>query len=382
MLPVDLPGIQDITHLMQARSDASVSIYLTSSPISREHERIRLELRNAIGEAERQLREAQLPHHVVTATISPLRALDKDPEFWRYQAHSLALFASDGALHSFRLANRVTDSVRVGDRYDVGALLRARTFPHGGYLLGLAENQVTLWGLAADTRAEQIPLALPHDLGKALEYAENQGQLDRGRARGAVGQRPERERWARIVQEHVLALLDGVHPLILTGTPELVPAYRDINTYPRLLPESLGVHPSALDADEADRRTRKLLDASYAALLEAWRERFGTERSNDRATSDLAEVAVAASTGQVSELHFDMDCDTEGTIDADGRVRTTPAGPTTYAIVDEIASRVLATGGRVAAVRAQDLTDDSPVAALLRATRGALELAELAGETS
>lgn len=360
---------------MAARSDASVSIYLASSPLSSEHERIRLTLRNCIDQARRELQQAEVPERVIDTTLAPLRELDRDAEFWRHQAHSLALFAADGDLHSFRLANRVTESVRVGDRFDVGALLRARTFPHGGYVLGLAVNDVRLWQLLSDAGAQEVPLRLPDDLASVLAHAENQGQADLPRGRGSLGDRPEREKFARLVQEEVLRHLDHEHPLILAATTELAPAYRAVNTYPLLLEESIDAHPSSLDPRDADRRAREILDATYAAQLDQWRERFGTDRSNDRATSKLREVALAATAGQVEVLHFDMDCDIEGSIDENGVITTVEQpGPRTYAVVDEIAARVLATGGKVYAVRQQDLLDGSPVAAQLRAPRSAIGL--------
>lgn len=368
MLPVDLPRTTDILELVAARSDASVSLYLESSPIPAEHERVRLSLRNAIDEAEAALASISTPRDVLTATIAPLRALDSDHEFWRHQASSLAIFAAEGDLHAFRLANRLSASVRVGDRFDVGALLRARTFPHGGYVLGLAVEDVHLWRISPDGGAHEIGLELPEDLGLELVHAENHGQADRQRAQGSLGDRPGRERWSRSVQETVLPHLDGDHPLLLAGTAELEPAYRAINTYPRLLEEGLDVHPAALDAAEAARRARALLDASYAAEVAAWRERQGNETSRGRATTSLPEVALAATVGQVSELRFDMDCDLEGEIDGDGVLQLADQpGPTTYAVVDEIAARVLAAGGAVYALRSDDLVDDSPVAAILRA---------------
>lgn len=375
MLPIDLPRTSDLAALMGARNDASVSIYLASSPVPAEHERVRLALRNAISDAEKELRSAGVSDAVVAHTLDPIRELDGDQEFWRHQAHSLAIFSADGDLRTYRLANRVQDSVRVGDRYDLGALLRARTFPHGGYVLGLAEQDVHLWALTADARAHEIHLDLPDDLQLMLTHAENHGQADRGRARGNLGDRPGRERFARAVQEAALPHMQDELPLILAAGPEFDPAYRTINTHPTLLEERIDVHPTSLDADSVDEKARAILDATYAQQLDAWREHFGTARSNGRATSKLAEVAIAATMGQVDDLHFDMDDHTEGSIDDLGAVTTADSpGPGTYALVDEIAARVLSTGGTVHAVRNADLIDGSPVAALLRAPREAVGL--------
>lgn len=372
MLPVDLPRIQDIAALTGARNDASVTIYLASSPVTTEHERIKLELRNAIDSAAQELTEAGADRSVVETTLEPLRALESDDEFWRHQSTSLALFAAGGELHSFRLANRLQDSARVGDRFDIGALLRALTYPNGGYVLGLSVQNTRLWRLLPDAHAHEIPLNLPDDLKLTLEHAENEGRLDRQRAQGATGDRPEREKFARAVQDAVLPHLQDHYPLILAAANDLDPAYRAINTYDRLLDEHIDVNPAALDEAEADRRARDILDASHAAQTAEWKEHFGNRRANDHATSSLKDVAVAATAGQVEELHFDMDSHVEGTIDEMGQVTTvdTP-GAGTYDVVDEIAVRVLNTGGTVAAVRQKDMTDGSPVAAILRTPKAA-----------
>ncbi|PFG20917.1 hypothetical protein [Serinibacter salmoneus] len=375
MLPVDLPSITDITTLSTARSDASVSIYLRSSPQPAQHEAVRIELRNAIDEARRHLEAADLDHERIETTLAPLHAVPEDTDFWDHQSTSMALFAADGELHAFRLANRVQARVRVSDRFDVGALLRARTFPHGGYVLGLAEDHQRLWQVHPDAPAQEIPLDLPHDLHLALEHAHNHGQADAPRGRGNLGDQPGRERLAARVQEEVLRHLDGEHPLILAATPDLDPAYRAINTYPRLLEGRIEAHPTALDSEAAEAHARDLLDAAYAAQIDAWREHFGTRRSNGFATSSLREVAVAATLGQVEDLHFDMDEETQGTIDEFGAIqRADSPGPRTYGVVDEIAARVLAAHGSVYAVRNADLLDGSPVAALLRVPKDTLGL--------
>ena len=64
---------------------------------------------------------------------------------------------------------------------------------------------------------------------------------------------------------------------------------------------------------------------------------------------------------------FDLDATLEGSVDDVGVVHPVDEpGPTSYGIVDEIAVRVLRSGGAAKAVRAGDLPDDTPVTAMLR----------------
>ena len=136
-------------------------------------------------------------------------------------------------------------------------------------------------------------------------------------------------------------------PLILAATSEFEHAYRDANTYGRLLDQAIGANPTSLNDEDLEQRARAILDEHYAARITDWVETFGNRRAHGKGSTQLAEVARAATEGRVSELLFDIDAAQEGTI-------------------DEIATRVLRTGGRVRAVRTDDMPDGAPVAALHR----------------
>ncbi len=366
MLTVDPLTPEDINQLLDARDPASVTIYLESSPIPAQQEGARIALRNAAGEAEKELVAGGCAPKEAAAVVAPVRELSERLSFWEHQGASLAVFAASGQVRTFRLANRLRPHVATGDRFDVGALLRAVTFRNGAHLLALAAHDVKLYELAADRRAEEVPLDIDMDeLSATLAVTDNHGQAD---MRAAPSDRTQRERFATLVQRAVLPRLRSTGlPLVLAGSPDLVAAYRSVNEYDELLEDGLDVHPSALEVDDVDTRTREVLDAHYRHEIDEWRELFGTRRSAGRATSSLTEVAKAATVGAVEELWFDMDAAQEGRLAEDGEPDlTTESGPDTYNVVDEIAARVLRAGGTVRAVRQKDLLDGSPVAAVLR----------------
>lgn len=363
------PSPDDLQTLSDHRDDASVSIYLESSPLPSEHQRVKLALKNAVTDAVRQLDGTDIGAGRVGELRERLEQLADDREFWQHQSRGIALFASPDSLRSFRVFSRLTGLTAVGDRFDIGPLLRSVSFENGGYVLALTEGSIRLIEVSAEARPVDVELTgLPDDLHTVLEYASNEGQADRQRARGATGESIERQRYCRIVQGAVLAAIgDSELPLILAASRELEPAYREINDHDGLLSRGIDVHPGSLDVDDLESRARAILDEHYAEKLTVWREQFGTHRSNGRATSRIAEVAHAATVGAVEELLFDMDDTREGSIDEDGIVHAAEeAGPTTYGLIDEIAVRVLRNGGTVRAVRNRDLLDGSPVAAVLR----------------
>jgi hypothetical protein len=300
-----------------------------------------------------------------------VRTLERDRDFWGTPALSLAVFLSPGYARAFRLMNRLPRHTAVGDRFDVGPLVRATTFAHSGYVLAVTEGQVRLVLLDSDSSFRELDLTtLPADAAAGLETTGTGGRFDRHRAAGALGPKVEQQRYCSIVQDAVLEVIgDGPVPLMLAAAADLDPAYREVNRYRNLLDEGIDANPASLSIENLASRGRAILDKHYAVELARWREDFGTRRAQGTASSQLSEIARAATAGLVDTLLFDLESTEEGSIDAAGVITiAAEPGPTSYGLVDELAARVLRTRGTVKAVRRADLPDDSQAAAIFRST--------------
>lgn len=363
-----LPTDNDLTELTKHRDTASVSIYLPSTPITRDVDAVQLALKTAASDVESQLRALDVHKKQVDDVAKTLEQLQSDREFWEFQGHSLAIFVAPGVVHAFRLANSLQSRVAVGDRFDVGPLLRSVTFSNNGFVLALAEGRNRLFELAADAPPLELDLEVSEDIEGVLDDPKYQGRFDQHRADGTTGDRVERERYCRLVSEAVLVhIAESKLPLIIAASRDLEPAYRAINTYHGLLDHGIEANPEALSVDDLSTRARVILDDHYESTLAEWRELFGTRQANGLATSQLSEVARAATASGIESLVFDMDSVLEGSIDDTGVVHeVSEPDAEHYGIVDEIAARVLRSGGTVKAVRAEDLPDSTPVAAMLR----------------
>lgn len=373
MRPQQAPNLAELTELSNHRDGASVTIHLTSSPVAVESTGTRIQFRNFVTDAEQRLDAIGTPAARRAALIRALRDLDNDGDFWRAQDHGLVILATPDDVQAFALREPVTDALAVGDRFELGPLLREATTPDHAYLLALTEGEVRLLALTRGHAPVEVPLELPDDLHSLLEYAVNYGDADMPRPSGPEGEMPEQRRYCAAVQDAVLTQIgDAGHPLVLASSAELEPAYRAVSTYRHLLERSVGFNPSHREPVELDAKAWKLLDARRHEELIAWRELFGTRRSNGLATNRLNDVAVAATAAAVDELLFNVDTVVQGSIDEFGQVRIGEAATAPlYNIVDEIAARVLRAGGSVRGVHDEDLLDGSPVAAMLRFPVGA-----------
>jgi hypothetical protein len=266
MLYLDIPSHSDIVALATHRNDLSVSIYLPTTPLSQEATADSIQLKTLAKEAIGKLNDAGADKKSVAAIEEQLEDLVEDYEFWRFQAHGLAVLATPENVRTFRVPNALSPVVVLADRFFLKPLLRSvHTDPH--------PTKVTLDG--GNDRTTDAELA--------------------------AAARP---------------VLDG------------------------------------LNQEEI---------AALGAL-------FATREPQARATTDIAQAARAATLGAVDTLLVDIDEVVPGTVDeTSGRVDFAE-GPTAsaYGVVDEIARRVILSGGRVLGVRKADIPRGKPLAAFLR----------------
>jgi hypothetical protein len=369
ILHTDVPTRAQLDRLLAAREPWSVSIYLPTSPSSR-GDAERIELKNLAGEAARQLQDAGAPKADIAAIDEELADIVDDDEFWRYQARSLALFLTPTTSTTFRLANNLTASVEVSDRFHLKPLLRAVTFPHSAFVLALAQNGVRLLEIAPELEPAEVKLPeLPTDVASAVGKSSIRDRAPSGRIQGSEGQKTRMRQYARRIDEALRPLLNGLDlPLILAAAEPMDSIFRSVNSYPHLLETSLPGNPEAASDAELAAGARRVLDDLYAAELQTTRETYAQRASQRRASSDVADVARAATYGLVDTVLVDIDEVVPGYLDEEsGAVSFDDTDDAVnYGVVDEIARRVWLNGGTVLAVRRDDIPGNASVAAILR----------------
>lgn len=371
MLYLDTPTSRDLSSLNELRADACVSIYLPTTPITQDVQRARIALSNLAREATRQLQEAGTDKRRLAALQEHLDDLADDDAFWRLQAHSLAVFATPDSLRTYRLANKLNETVEVSDRFNLRPLIRAMTFPHAAYVLAISENAVRLVEVSADLPAVVVKVPdLPKDAASAVGKSTINDRSPSGRIQGSEGQKTRLAQYVRKVDSALRPILaDTDIPVILAATQPVEAIFRAVSPI-RALPQAIaGSHDRTSDADLAT-AARPILDAYYQQQIADFRVLFETRQAQRRATTDVAEAARAATFGNIGQLLIDIDSASvvDGTVDEE--TGAVPFGENddavSYGLVDEIAGRALRTGAKVFGVRADDIPDRKSLAAILR----------------
>jgi hypothetical protein len=267
------------------------------------------------------------------------------------------------------LANNLTPAVEVSDRFHLKPLLRAVTFPHTAFVLALAQGSVRLLEIAPDLEPTVVEVAdLPTDVASTAGKSSIRDRAPSRKIQGSEGQKTRIRQYARRIDEALRQLLNGLDvPLILAAADPIDSIYRSVNSYPHLLATSVPGNPEALSDGELAESARRVLDDVYAAELRATHDTYALRASQRRASSDIADVARAATYGLVDTVLVDIDEAVPGSVEENGAVNFDDADDAVnYGVVDEIARRVWLSGGKVLAVRRDDIPGKGSVAAILR----------------
>lgn len=370
MLYLDLPTMTEIKALSTARDPVSVSIYLTTTPEIQNIGTARTRLGQMLKEAETQLEAADTAKRSIWPITEYVHDLMDDDDFWERQAHALAVFVTPSRLVTHRFAAQITETVQVSDRFHLKPLLRSVTVPQSGYVLALEEDRVRVFDVTAGERATEVRIPdMPKDAHTAAGTASINARSASGRIHGSEGQNLRLRQYARKVDTALRPYLSGrTEPLILAAADPLLSIFRSVNSYVHLTDTAIEESPAKMTEADIKDRAQPLIRALHETLVASACETYAARENEGRATADVAHAARAATFGAVDTLLVDMDADISGTVDdATGAVTFAEnSGATTYDVVDEIAARVLSSGGTVLAVRKGDLPVNGALAAILR----------------
>jgi hypothetical protein len=370
MLYVDIPTPTDLTALAETRSDACVSLYVTTTPETQKIGASRTRLAQLLKEAEAQLEAAGLPKRRLWPVTEQVADLIDDDDVWERQARSLAVFVTPERIVTHRLPNHLPELVMVADRFHLKPLLRAVSVPQHGFVLALEENAVRVIETSADEAATEIRVpGLPDDAASATGTASVNSRSYSGRVGGGEGQKLRLAQFCRKVDESLRPLLSGrSEPLILAAAEPLLSIFRQVCSYPNLAERAIEGSPARQSPADLGAKARAIMDARHLDAIARLKDLYATRENEGRATTQIARAARAATFGAVDTLLVDIDVVIPGQVDdATGEITLADAStPGNYGVIDEIAARVLANGGRVLGVRRDDIPEGAELAAILR----------------
>ena len=337
----------------------------------------------------KELRSAVRQKHAdvdIEALLQPFEALLEDSDFWAHPQDGIAVFGAAGFFHVEKVQRAVPELIVVNEHLYLKPLVRVFQSEDSYQVLALDRKEIRLYQ-GNRYVLDEVPLApgVPKTIDEALGPEVRLQGVERTApfAAGRGGQaayahhghgskldetRLDMERFFRAVDRAILehhSRPSGL-PLILAALPEYHSHFRELSHNPHLVDE--GIHTNAdAHAREALRDAAwRLMEPLYHARLEQLLDAYHAAKARGLATDDLTHALEFATDGRVGTLLVEADRRIPGHVE--GRMprfadRDEPAAGD---VLDDLAERVLKTGGQAIAVPRGSMPTASGLAAVFR----------------
>jgi hypothetical protein len=328
---VDTIAIDDMKQLARLNEATAVSIYLpTHLPPDARQDAIRL--KNLLECAAEELEARGMRRCEANEFLTAAENLPANIDFWKGLSQGLAIFVTPKLFRACRLPLAFVESLTVHRRLNIKPLLPVADRGERFLLLALSQNHVRLLDVTRSGVKEVAVKGLPKNKRQALNYdgADRGEQIHEG-MRGNLGKQAGIFHGQGGVKDTakidltqffqtINRALDPVLrqesvPLLLAGVDYLLPRFRQTSSYAHLVERHWAGNCDLLSSQQLHERSweimRPYFDRPRREALEKLRALLGT----GKASTDIAEVAGAATTGKIDVLFVDVRREQMGTID-------------------------------------------------------------------
>lgn len=307
-------------------SGPALTISMPTDRLSQNADAMRIAFKNLAKQGVEQLSHL-MDKADLDRVAGRLADVEQDYEFWSNQAEGVIVFAARDIFHSIRLGFSVAPNVEVADRFSIRALVAAR-MPKEVWVLAIGDENATLYEMKASREfvthhVPAMPQSLRDEMGELIE-----------RKRGEAKRLTSQEGWQL-----------------------------------RLADLRVEISPSDTPLDTIRERLVPIVAKLRQDRLDRWVKTYDERMGARRATTDLQEIARAATHGQIESLAIDLAARRVGTVDSKGNVEFgEQTGPHNYDVYDEILRRAILTRASVMPIHAEEDAHGlgSPVAITLR----------------
>jgi hypothetical protein len=378
----ELISNEDLRSLVEHRAMPCISIYMTTERMGQETRQNPIRLKNLVNKAQSQLNKLGFGGQEVDSLLKPAVDLIDHQIFWQHQHHGLVLFLSEAINRIWQFPLNFEELVVVGRRFHLKPILPLLVGNGSYYLLSLDLKQSTLYrGSRYFLDVVEVP-GMPAGMEDALRFDDPEKSLQfRTTSRTEGGkdamfhghgdEYDKKDNILRYFQQVDRAVRDWMGgqsaPLLLAGVDYLLPLYEKANSYPNLIPEGLDTDVKFLKEPELRERAWNRLESLFQKDEDDARDSYHIACDEGRSSHDLMEIVPAAYFGRVQTLFVDLDEQCWGTFDSQSsEVVLTDDAEGSQDLLDYAAVHTLDKGGKVFAVKSDQVPDGGSIAAIFR----------------
>ncbi len=373
-----------LKQMMEEDHKGLVSIYMPTWRYGSEAGQSRIQLKNILKEAEERLVSMGYGGREAAELLKPCTLLLDDALFWQKQDKTLALFISESSFKHFRLPITSEETLSVSNKYYLRPLIKYLSSDTRFNVLTLSQSEIKLYKAGAyDIERVDVPEIdeLVENYIPANELRQ-EATSPKGAAGGATSflhgynemsqtEKNEISKHLRTIDKEVSRVLkDSGAPLLVYSVDYIYPMYKEVNTYPHLMEESIKGSPVGASLRDIHDKAMEIVVPRCESTLEREIEKFNTLKGTDSKLSscDAAEITKMALHGRVERLFVAdgvqqwgfLDNDT-GEIIVDNR-----EGEKHMDILDRALIAAMENGGKVYVLDKERKPVIKPAAAILR----------------
>jgi hypothetical protein len=384
----DQPVFQRLKPLLADYPKPCLSLYMPTFRAFPDSQQNIVKYRNALKELKAKLEQKEDAGDYASL-LGPFERLAEDSAFWAHPQDGLAVFGAPGFFHVEKVQRPVPQLVVVNDHLYLKPLVRVFQSVDTYQILALDRKEIKLYQgnryvLDEIVMAPSVPRTIEEALGPnvPLPGVEKKGTQGPGRpghpGAGAFhghGSKKDEvgldvERFFRVIDRAICEAHSKPSelPLILAALPEYHTRFRDISKNSYLLDEAIHKNADSMTCEQLREEAWKLMEPRYHARLSEILDMFHAQKARAMATDDLTHAVEFATDGRVGTLIVEADRRIPGHIE--GRMPRRAAvlrnDPAAGDILDDLAERVLKTGGQVIVAPRGSMPTDTGLAAIFR----------------
>jgi hypothetical protein len=382
------PAFQRLKPLIADHQPPCLSLYQPTFRAFPDIQQNPIRYRNLLRELKAAL-EQKYPDTPADSLLERFERLADDRDFWAHPQDGIAVFAAPDFFHLEKLQRSVPELVVVDDHLNLRPLVRFLQSADTYQILVVDRQRVRMYQgnryvLDEIVMAPSVPRTIEEALGEDIPIpgVHTKGSSGPGRppsfpASGEVfhghGSKVEEpwddvERFFRVIDRAVMEAHSKPSelPLILAALPEYQTRFRALSHNPYLVEEGIAANADGLTTEELREAAWRVIEPRYHARLRQIHDAYGAAKGRGLATDDLTHAVEFAVDGRVGTLLLEADRRLPGRIE--GRLpRVAEADqPGAGDILDELAERVLKTGGQVVVAPRASMPTHTGLAAVFR----------------
>ncbi|MGE5610285.1 MAG: hypothetical protein ACM359_13610 [Bacillota bacterium] len=345
-----------------------VSLYmptLRAKPPAAENSR---RLGNLIRRANEEV-NGRYPHEQTMKIRRRLEDLLRGNEdLWRHPMDGLAIWMSPDFSHIQKLQRPVKELVEVADTFYIKPLIRMQQYTGRFQVLCFSQKQVSIYEGNQESLERlgqrDVPRSIDEALGRQSRGVPAEVQVK------SISGAMDGDRFVQIIDRAVwekYSRPSGL-PLMLCAVDRWHGMFRRLSHNPYLMAEGIRVDPESMTPERLREEAWKVMEPYYRQRIEKVLDEYARARAHQQGSEDIAQVAQAAALSRIGTLLVDADKQVGGKIDPEsGQVKFGQLGLPDYEdVLEEIAEKVIKTGGQVLVMPPQQMPTTTGVAAIYR----------------